>query len=130
MRNRTKKWIDCSYGQIAMAKTPPTYRGQSTRNRNPWRLSTVTEVESIKLVINMVPVWLTSLPIGLCIAQSTTFFIKQASEMNYRVSHNFEIPPASVSTLSSLSLMTSTLLLYDRFFVPMLGQVTGIEGHI
>ncbi|KAI9157653.1 hypothetical protein LWI28_025836 [Acer negundo] len=52
------------------------------QNQNPWRLQTVTRVEEMKLVLNTIPIWLTSLTFGINVAQSSTFFVKQAATMN------------------------------------------------
>ncbi|KAK7305801.1 hypothetical protein VNO77_43713 [Canavalia gladiata] len=35
---------------------------------NAWRLATVTRVEETKLILNVVPIWLTSLTVGVCVA--------------------------------------------------------------
>ncbi|KAI5071303.1 hypothetical protein GOP47_0013554 [Adiantum capillus-veneris] len=44
---------------------------------NPWRLCTVTQVEEVKLIVRIFPIWLTTIVYGLFFAQSTTFFIQQ-----------------------------------------------------
>uniref|UniRef100_A0A803NCR1 Uncharacterized protein n=1 Tax=Chenopodium quinoa TaxID=63459 RepID=A0A803NCR1_CHEQI len=67
------------------------HNGASTREKqSPWRLATVTQVEELKLIITMVPIWLTSLMFGIGIAQLSTFFIKQGSEMNRKVSNTLK----------------------------------------
>ncbi|RWR81575.1 protein NRT1/ PTR FAMILY 5.6 [Cinnamomum micranthum f. kanehirae] len=96
---------------------------------NPWRLTTVTEVESMKLLINMVPIWLSSLMFGVCMAQTSTFFIKQGSVMNRKLAHNFKIPPASMSALNATAALI-TILIYDRILVPLLRRVTRNERGI
>jgi len=64
-----------------------------------------TRVEETKLIINLVPIWLTSLTVGVCIAQGTTFFVKQAAAMNLKTSDNFKIPAASMSFLSAVGIL-------------------------
>ena len=49
------------------------------KQQSPWKLATVTKVEEMKLILNMIPVWLTTLPFGICLAQTSTFFIKQGT---------------------------------------------------
>ncbi|KAL2940456.1 Protein NRT1/ PTR FAMILY 5.6 [Bienertia sinuspersici] len=60
---------------------------------NAWRLATVTQVEELKLMIAMLPMWLTSLMFGIGSALGPTFFIKQGSAMNRKFFKHFEIPP-------------------------------------
>ncbi|KAG5557849.1 hypothetical protein RHGRI_007928 [Rhododendron griersonianum] len=101
----------------------------SRKQPNPWILATVTQVEEMKLVINLIPIWLTSLTFGLCMAQASTFFVKQSSIMNRKIGQNFEFPPASIGTISA-SGMIITVILYDKILVPLLRGATGNERGI
>jgi len=96
---------------------------------NPWRLVTVTRVEEAKLVINLVPIWLTSLTVGVSVAQGTTLFVKQAAAMNLKISDSFKIPAASMSSVSAVGTLI-TVPIYDRIIVPILRKVTGNERGI
>ncbi|WOH11055.1 hypothetical protein DCAR_0830534 [Daucus carota subsp. sativus] len=93
---------------------------------NAWRLATITEVEEMKLILKMIPIWLTSLPFGICVAQTSTFFVKQSSTMNRNITDNFLIPPASVFGLSAIGMIISVAL-YDKLLVPFLRRATGNE---
>lgn len=97
--------------------------------QDPWRLTTVTRVEEMKLLLNMIPIWLTSLPFGICIAQSTTFFIKQGTQLNREITHNFILPPASIYSLAAFGMMFSVAV-YDRILIPLLRRITGTERGI
>lgn len=96
---------------------------------NPWRLATVTKVEEMKLVLNIIPIWLTSLPFGLCVVQTATFFVKQGATLNRKIGHNFEIPPASIFSLSAVGMIISVVI-YDKILVPFLRRATGNERGI
>ncbi|XP_073034646.1 protein NRT1/ PTR FAMILY 5.6-like [Primulina eburnea] len=96
---------------------------------NPWRLATVTNVEELKLIINMIPIWLTTLPFGICVAQASTFFIKQGSTLNLKLTDNFKIPPASIYALAAIGMIISVVI-YDKILVPFLRKVTGNERGI
>ncbi|KAI3939116.1 hypothetical protein MKX01_001984 [Papaver californicum] len=98
------------------------------KKRSPWRLATVTKVEELKLVVNLIPIWLSTLAFGLCVAQATTFFIKQAATMNRRMG-NFLLPPASIYSVAAISMLISVAI-YDRILVPILRKVTGNERGI
>ncbi|XP_055811668.1 protein NRT1/ PTR FAMILY 5.7-like [Solanum dulcamara] len=99
------------------------------QKQNPWRFATVTKVEELKLLINMIPIWLTTLPFGICIAQSSTFFIKQGATLNRKITHDFEIPPASMYALGAIG-MIATVTIYDKILVPLLRRATGNERGI
>ncbi|GFY93205.1 major facilitator superfamily protein [Actinidia rufa] len=49
------------------------------KQQSPWRPATVTKVEEMKLIVNMIPIWLATLPFGICVGQASTFFIKQGT---------------------------------------------------
>ncbi|XP_031104303.1 protein NRT1/ PTR FAMILY 5.6-like [Ipomoea triloba] len=93
---------------------------------NPWRLATVTKVEEMKLVINMVPIWVTTLPFGMCVAQAATFFIKQGATLDRKIINGFEIPPATIYSLAAIGMIISVAI-YDRILVPVLRKATGNE---
>ncbi|KAL2502966.1 Protein NRT1/PTR FAMILY 5.7 [Forsythia ovata] len=102
---------------------------EKKQNNNPWRLATVTRVEEMKLIINLIPVWLTTLPFGICVAQASTFFIKQSTTMNRKIVHNFMIPPATVYALAAIGMIISVTV-YDKLLVPFLRRVTGNERGV
>ncbi|KAM7531909.1 hypothetical protein LguiB_035319 [Lonicera macranthoides] len=99
------------------------------KQRDPWRLSTVTKVEEMKLILKVIPIWLTSLPFGICVAQASTFFIKQGTTMNRNITHTFQIPPASIFSLSAVGMILSVTI-YDKVLVPVLRRATGNERGI
>ncbi|KAL5973487.1 hypothetical protein ACLOJK_030138 [Asimina triloba] len=98
-------------------------------DHNPWRLATVTQVEESKLVLNVIPIWLTTLMFGVCLAQSTTFFVKQGLTMQRKLTAHFTIPPASMATITALSNII-TIILYDRILVPYLRHAKQNERGI
>ncbi|KAL1327266.1 hypothetical protein HN51_037336 [Arachis hypogaea] len=99
-------------------------------NENPWRLATVTRVEETKLLLNVIPIWVTSLIVGICVAQATTLFVKQAAAMNLKISNNsFNVPPASITSFAAIGTLI-VVPIYDKIIVPILRKVTGNERGI
>ncbi|KAK7305799.1 hypothetical protein VNO77_43711 [Canavalia gladiata] len=99
------------------------------QNHNPWRLATVTRVEETKLILNVVPIWLTSLIVGVCVSLGYTLFVKQAAAMNLNISDGFKIPPASMTSFSAFGTLIS-ITIYDKIIVPILRKITGNERGI
>lgn len=77
----------------------------------------------------MFPIWLTSLAFRTCVAQTPTIFIKQSSTLNRRISHNFEIPPATIYTITAVRMIIAVTV-YDKLLVSTLRRVTGNERGI
>lgn len=88
----------------------------------------MTKVEEMKLVLNMIPIWLATLPFGICVAQTNTFFIKQGITLDRKVG-DFEIPPASIYSLAAIGLIVSVTI-YEKLLVPTLRRTTGNERGI
>lgn len=103
--------------------------GNSTNRESPWRLATVTKVEEMKLILNMIPIWIATIPFGICVAQGSTFFIKQGVAMDRKIANGFEIPPASIFALAALGMILSVTL-YEKLLVPLLRKLTGNERGI
>ncbi|XP_065852553.1 protein NRT1/ PTR FAMILY 5.6-like [Euphorbia lathyris] len=100
------------------------------QKQSSWRLATVTNVEEMKLILNMVPIWLVTLPFGICVAQMSTFFIKQSTTLNRKLGNgNFLIPPASIFALGAIGMIISVTT-YEKILVPVLRRVTGNERGI
>ncbi|KAK7310032.1 hypothetical protein RJT34_07226 [Clitoria ternatea] len=70
------------------------------KKESPWRLATVTRVEETKLILNVIPIWLTSSMVGL------------------------QNPPASMVSISAISSII-VIPMYDMIIVPILRKLTG-----
>lgn len=99
------------------------------KKQSPWRLATVTEVEELKLVISTIPIWLTTLQFGICVAQASTFFIKQGTTLNRKIIGGFLIPPASIYCIAAIGMIVSVTV-YDRILIPFLRRLRGDERGI
>ncbi|XWS67138.1 hypothetical protein CRYUN_Cryun05aG0261200 [Craigia yunnanensis] len=100
----------------------------SIDKQSPWKLATVTKVEEMKLILNMIPIWLATLPFGICVAQTSTFFIKQGVTMNRNIG-DFQLPPASIYSLAAIGMIISVII-YEKVLVPALRKATGNERGI
>eukprot|EP01018_Ginkgo_biloba_P018725 Gb_24624 [translate_table: standard] len=99
------------------------------KTAHSWRPCTVTEVEEVKLVLRLFPIWVTCVMYGVIMAQCSTFFTKQGSTMDKRIGQHFVIPPASLQIFRNVSIL-ALLPIFDRFFVPFARRVTGNERGI
>ncbi|XP_068662530.1 protein NRT1/ PTR FAMILY 3.1-like [Aristolochia californica] len=89
---------------------------------NLWKISTVHRVEELKSITRMLPIW----SVGILIASSShqsTFAIQQARSMDRHLTRSFQIPPASMSIFTILTLLIG-IVLYDRVFVPTVRRFT------
>lgn len=101
----------------------------NTKSPNLWNLNTVHRVEELKCIIRMGPIWAAGILLITAYAQQSTFSLQQAKTMNRRLTKTFEIPAASMSVFTYIS-MLSTIIFYDRIFVPLTRKVTGLDRGI
>ena len=62
----------------------------------PWSLCTVTQVEEVKCILRLVPIWLCSIIYSTAYSQMSSAFIEQVETMDNSFS-NFIVPSAGVS---------------------------------
>ncbi|GAB2274145.1 hypothetical protein Dimus_008916 [Dionaea muscipula] len=89
---------------------------------NKWELSTLTDVEEVKMVMRMLPIWATTIMFWTVYAQMTTFSVSQATTMDRHIGKSFQIPPASL-TVFFVGTILITVPVYDRVIVPIAGRL-------
>lgn len=96
---------------------------------NLWRLATVHRVEELKSIIRMLPIWAAGILLVTSSSHLGSFTILQARTMDRHLSPSFEIPPASLSIFSIITMLLG-LALYEQFFVPFARRFTGNPSGI
>ncbi|ONK58977.1 uncharacterized protein A4U43_C08F1700 [Asparagus officinalis] len=69
--------------------------------QNPWRLCTVTQVEEVKCVLRLLPIWLCTILFSVVFTQMASLFVEQGAVMNMSIA-GFQIPPASMTAFDIL----------------------------
>ncbi|KAL2342536.1 hypothetical protein Fmac_003821 [Flemingia macrophylla] len=90
---------------------------------DPWRLCTVRQVEELKAIIKVLPIWSTGIILGTTISQQS-FSVVQAGTMDREVFH-MDIPSTSFTAFIILTL-TLWVILYDRIIVPFTPKGFGL----
>ncbi|KAJ4711248.1 NRT1/PTR family protein 2.2 [Melia azedarach] len=94
-----------------------------------WTLCSVQQVEDVKCVIKVIPIWASGIIALVAMIQQTTFTVSQAMQMDRHLGPNFQVPPGSIGVISMLTIGI-WLPLYDRVLVPALRKITKIEAGI
>jgi solute carrier family 15 (peptide/histidine transporter), member 3/4 len=81
-----------------------------------WRLCTVTQVEELKILIRLLPIWVTGILFGAAISQMHTTFIQQGTVMNTKIG-SLSIPPASLYSFEVIC-VTLWVLVVNKVIVP------------
>ncbi|XP_021774461.1 protein NRT1/ PTR FAMILY 5.4-like [Chenopodium quinoa] len=104
-------------------------RDSLIKSRNPWRLCSVNQVEEVKLIVRLIPIWVCTFAYAIIVAQVHTFFIKQASTMQRSLGPKVSIPPASLQVIPGITILISVPI-YDKLFVPSMRNITKIPSGI
>ncbi|KAL9230438.1 hypothetical protein vseg_005787 [Gypsophila vaccaria] len=103
------------------------FAAKGENRHNPWIVSTITEVEEVKMVLKLIPIWSTCILFWTIYSQMTTFTIEQATFMDRRIG-SFVIPSGSFSVFLFISILLCTSL-NERVFVPIARRLThNVQG--
>ncbi|GLJ31715.1 hypothetical protein SUGI_0637480 [Cryptomeria japonica] len=109
--------------------TENSFLSRNNMEPNPWRLCSVTQVEEVKILVRMMPIFASTIAMNTCLAQLQTFYVAQGVTMDRSMGKHFDIPAASLPIIPLVFLFILTPL-YDRVFVPLARKFTGHESGI
>lgn len=89
---------------------------------------TVQQVEDVKIVLKLLPIFLSTILLSCCLAQLSTFSVQQAQTMNTKVG-SLSVPPASLPVFPIVCIMILAPL-YDHIIVPFFRKATRSEMGI
>ncbi|KAI5017733.1 hypothetical protein ZWY2020_042621 [Hordeum vulgare] len=79
-------------------------------HEGPWSLCTVSEVEAVKILARMVPIWVTCVLYAASLGQMTTTFIQQGMTMDNRLVGRVKVPVASMVSIEVVFMLVWVLL--------------------
>ncbi|XP_051129318.1 protein NRT1/ PTR FAMILY 7.3 [Andrographis paniculata] len=85
--------------------------------RNVWSLCPISQVEEVKCVLRLLPIWLCTIIYSVVFTQMASLFVEQGDAMNNEIS-NFRIPAASMSSFDILS-VAAFIFLYRSVLDPL-----------
>lgn len=106
----------------AATKTESDRQTRPERGHDPWRLVTVTQVEEVKFILRILPIWITSIIFSALYTQMLTLFIEQGATMDTNIG-NGHIPPASISLFGFISVLCWSPI-YECVLVPIARSYT------
>ncbi|CAN6209071.1 unnamed protein product [Urochloa humidicola] len=93
-------------------------------SRSPWLVCPAAQVEELKCVLRLLPVWATGFVVSAAYSQMSTMFVLQGNTLDPRVAGGFRIPSASLSIFDTISVIVWAAA-YDRLVVPAARHWTG-----
>ena len=102
---------------------------QADCSPNKWTLCSIQDVEEVKCLIRIIPIWASGIISFTSMSQQGTFTLSQALKMDRHLGSKFNIPAGSVGIISMITIGIF-LPIYDRIIVPALRKFTKREGGI
>ncbi|XP_022731180.1 protein NRT1/ PTR FAMILY 2.7-like isoform X2 [Durio zibethinus] len=90
----------------------------------PWRICSVQQVEDLKTLIRIFPIWASTVFLAVPIAIQTNMTVLQALAMDRHLGPNFKIPAGSIVVVVLITTAVFIALL-DRFLFPNWPKLTG-----
>ncbi|KAM7267484.1 hypothetical protein ACFE04_009650 [Oxalis oulophora] len=95
---------------------------KNPKSENHW-------IENTKVIVRLLPIWTVLLPFAVIFQQPSTFFTKQGMTMQRQIGSSFKVPPATLQSAMTLSIMVS-MPLYDKVFIPLTRVITRNEKGV
>ncbi|RZC53534.1 hypothetical protein C5167_012389, partial [Papaver somniferum] len=89
--------------------------------RKPWSLCTVDQVEHLKALMRVIPIWSTGIMVSVIVGQNS-FFILQAKTMNKHITSSFRFPAGSFMVFTILT-YTIWLVVCDKIIVLSVSKI-------
>ncbi|VFQ93120.1 unnamed protein product [Cuscuta campestris] len=119
---------DCRFLNKAAVITEGDLNGDG-KPTNRWRLVSVHQMEEVKCLVRIIPVWAAGIICLVAIAQQGTFTASQALKMDRHIGPKFQIPAGSLFVISMVTIAL-WIPVYDRLVVPWIRKRTKVEGGI
>lgn len=100
----------------------------NTGKTGAWSLCSETQVEETKIILRMVPIFLSAVLGYIPVPLILNFTVQQGNTMDTKLGA-IHISPATLFIIPTVFQMV-ILIVYDRFIVPFLRRVTGYVGGV
>ncbi|CAN1345971.1 Protein NRT1/ PTR FAMILY 7.3 [Linum perenne] len=121
--SRFSQVIVASFRKMSL-KVPDMERRTRGEAPNPWELCTVTQVEEVKCILRLLPIWVFTISSSLVFVQLMSLFVEQGTAMDNKVgSSNFHFPPASMPVFDMVT-TSSFILMYGKVILPFFVKLT------
>ncbi|XAR59800.1 hypothetical protein NMG60_11015774, partial [Bertholletia excelsa] len=88
-----------------------------------WRLCTAEQVEDLKILIKISPIWGTGIFLGTPLAIQMSLVTLQALSMDRHIGHHFKIPAGTMAVFAFMA-TSAAVPLIDRYFNPLWKKFT------
>ncbi|PKA66756.1 putative peptide/nitrate transporter [Apostasia shenzhenica] len=99
------------------------------QEESSWRICTAAEVQQVKIILSVIPIFACTIVFNTVLAQLQTFSVQQGGAMDARLTSSFSIPPASLQSIPYLILIL-LVPIYETTILPFARRVSGTAAGI
>ncbi|GLT63066.1 hypothetical protein SLA2020_356590 [Shorea laevis] len=103
-------------------------RAVGNQTAHPILQCTVKQVEEVKIVVRITPIFMLTIMLNCCLAQLSTFSVHQAATMNTMLG-SLKVPPASLPIFPVIFMMILAPI-YNHAIIPFARKITKTEMGI
>jgi dipeptide/tripeptide permease len=92
-------------------------------SNNGWKLCSLQQVEQLKCLVAIAPVWVSGIGCFITMDQQNTFGVLQLMQMNRSIGSHFKIPPGWMNLTSMIALST-WIIIYEQIYIPQARKIT------
>ncbi|KAI3759333.1 hypothetical protein L6452_07074 [Arctium lappa] len=115
--------------KAAMIVDPINELNDNGLAKNKWSLCSMQQVENLKCIVGILPIWVSGVGCMLVIDQQSTFGVLQAIQMNRTIGSKFKIPPGWVSETAMITL-SIWIFIYEGVYIPTLKKIFKREARL
>ncbi|KAK8946969.1 putative nitrate excretion transporter 2 [Platanthera zijinensis] len=93
--------------------------------RHPWRLCTVEQVEDLKVLLRLFPLWSSSIFLSVPLGIQFSLSVLQSLAMDRSLGRHFSVPAGSI-LVANLAAVAVTLPIIDRLVPPLCLRLAGV----
>ncbi|KAK7330400.1 hypothetical protein VNO77_24594 [Canavalia gladiata] len=101
----------------------PNELNQQGMPRNAWRLCSLQQVENLKCLLGILPVWVTGICCFIVMDQQNTFGVLQVVQTKRTVGSHFKVPPGWMNLVSMIALSV-WIYIYECVCIPLTRKIT------
>ncbi|CAM0948227.1 unnamed protein product [Alopecurus aequalis] len=95
----------------------------------PWNLCGVQQVEEVKCIVKIVPIWISGLLWFIAMIEMANYTFLQALTMDLHIGKSFSIPPVSIIAIFYLS-VALFVPIYELLITPVAQRLIKTEGGL
>lgn len=89
---------------------------------NGWRLCSVQQVDNLKCLMGVVPVWISGITCFVVIDQTSTYGVLQAIQTDRSIGKHFLVPPGWMG-ITSMVALSIWIMIYEQIYVPVARKI-------